>query len=226
AVACGIMLKRVSDILLASAGLVLTSPVLLVIAALVKLTSPGPVLYRGVRTGQYGVPFRILKFRSMIPDGERCGGTTTGRDDPRITRIGRVLRRYKLDELPQLINVLRGEMSFVGPRPEVSEYTDQYTPEQRKILDVRPGITDLASIEFSDLQEHVGGVAPDQVYREIVLPRKNQLRLKYANEASLWLDLVILARTLALVVRKPLIGRRSRPAVPVGPGQPEQRRAA
>jgi len=199
--------KRACDILLASIGVLVLWPVMLAAAALVKLSSPGPVLYRGWRTGRHGVPFRIYKFRTMVVDGECKGGTTTGKDDPRLTRIGRILRKYKLDELPQLFNVLRGDMSVVGPRPEVAEYTDQYSESERQILSVRPGITDLASLEFNDLQECVGADDPDRTYREKVLPRKNQLRLKYVSERSLWLDFAILLRTILVVVAKPLRSR-------------------
>lgn len=204
--------KRTFDILCAAAGLVLLAPVLMAIAGLVKRSSPGPVFYRGVRTGRFGRPFRIFKFRSMVVDGERRGGTTTGHNDPRITPIGRILRAYKLDELPQLLNVLCGDMSFVGPRPEVAEYTDRYTAAERRILDVRPGITDLASLEFSDLQEHVGADDPDRVYRETILPRKNRLRLEYAERHSLALDARILARTVWVVATKPFRRRVPREA--------------
>jgi lipopolysaccharide/colanic/teichoic acid biosynthesis glycosyltransferase len=197
-------IKRTFDVLLACAGLLVLSPLLLLLAILVKLSSPGPVFYRGLRAGRHGRPFRIFKFRSMVQDGEQRGGTTTGKDDPRTTRLGRFLRKYKLDELPQLFNLLSGDMSIVGPRPEVFEYTDQYTPEQRRILNVRPGITDLACIEFHDLQEYVGADDPDRVYRERILPRKNELRLKYADEHCLWLDFKIVATTIWIVLQKPL----------------------
>lgn len=200
--------KRGLDLAVASIGLVLITPLLAVIAVAIKTTSPGSVFYRGVRTGRHGRPFRIIKFRTMVVDAERIGGSTTGKDDPRITAVGKVLRRYKLDELPQFINVLRGDMSLVGPRPEMAEYTDAYSPDERRILRVRPGITDLACLEFSNLQEVVGSDDPDGTFRARVLPRKNALRLKYVDERSLWLDLTILARTVLLVLTKPLRGRR------------------
>jgi lipopolysaccharide/colanic/teichoic acid biosynthesis glycosyltransferase len=198
------MVKRGLDVCLALLGLAVLWPVLLACAIAVKRDSVGPIFYRGSRTGLHGKPFRIWKFRSMVIDAEDRGGTTTGGDDPRITRVGRVLRKYKLDELPQLWNVLRGDMSFVGPRPEVAEYTDLYTLDERRILDVRPGITDLSSIEFSDLQAHVGIEDPDETYRRVVLPRKNRLRLQYVDQQSLSLDLEILVRTVALVASRPL----------------------
>lgn len=201
--ACYRCTKRCCDFVLACIGLTMIWPILVVIAVTIKCTSPGPVFYRGRRTGLNGKPFLIWKFRSMIVDGEKRGGTTTGRDDARVTPIGRFLRKYKLDELPQLLNVLFGEMSFVGPRPEVDEYTDAYTAEERRILSVRPGITDWASIKFSDLQQHVGGDDPDRVFREQILPQKNQLRLKYVNEQSAIADLSILLRTFCVFFMKP-----------------------
>ena len=202
-------IKRTIDVVASIAGLIVLAPLLGLIAGAVRLSSPGPVFYRGVRTGRHGRPFRIYKYRSMVVDAERLGGTTTGRGDPRITPVGAVLRRYKLDELPQLLNVLRGEMSLVGPRPEVAEYTDAYSEDERRILSVRPGITDLACLEFGDLQDVVGSEDPDGTFRDLVLPRKNALRLRYVDERSLGLDLAILARTALLVLSKPL-ARRSR----------------
>ena len=196
--------KRLIDILLAVIGLVFIWPILFVCAVAVKLSSPGPVLYLGKRTGRYGVPFKIFKFRSMREDAERTGGTTTGKNDTRITSVGKVLRKYKLDELPQLFNVLRGEMSFVGPRPEVAEYTEMYSVEEQEILSVRPGITDLSSLTFSDLQSHVGSENPDEAFRRYVLPQKNRLRLKYAREHTISMDFIILMKTVLLVVAKPL----------------------
>ena len=196
--------KRLIDILLAVIGLVFIWPILFVCAVAVKLSSPGPVLYLGKRTGRYGVPFKIFKFRSMREDAERTGGTTTGKNDTRITSAGKLLRKYKLDELPQLFNVLRGEMSFVGPRPEVAEYTEMYSVEEQEILSVRPGITDLSSLTFSDLQSHVGSENPDEAFRRYVLPQKNRLRLKYAREHTILMDFIILMKTVLLVVAKPL----------------------
>jgi lipopolysaccharide/colanic/teichoic acid biosynthesis glycosyltransferase len=196
-------IKRTFDLIVAAAGLLALAPLMAGLAIAVKLSSPGPVFYRGVRTGRRGQPFRIFKFRSMIADGEQRGGTTTGRDDPRVTPLGRVLRHTKLDELPQLINVLAGDMSLVGPRPEVAEYTDAYTADERRILSVRPGITDLASLRFNNLEEVVGSDDPDETFRRKVLPEKIALRLKYVDERSLAGDLAILARTAAVVLAKP-----------------------
>jgi len=202
--AVGRGLKRLLDVQASAVGLVVVSPVLIGVALAVRADSDGPILYRGLRAGRGGEPFHILKFRTMTPDAERVGGTTTAADDPRITRVGAFLRRYKLDELPQLMNVLRGEMSLVGPRPEVLEYANAYTAEERDILSVTPGITDWSSLEFIDLQSHVGGDDADEVFRNEVLPRKNELRLKYVREQSLINDLRILSRTAGKLVGRAL----------------------
>lgn len=190
-------LRRAIDIVTALGGLGVLWPVLAGTALAVKLESSGPVFYRGIRTGLHGRPFRIFKFRTMVVDAERLGGPSTGRDDPRLTRIGRFLRRHKLDELPQLLNVLVGDMSIVGPRPEVPEYTKLYSGEELLILKVRPGITDLASIEFSQMDDILGSDDPDRVYFEKVRPLKNALRVRYVKERSLTGDLLIIVRTAA-----------------------------
>lgn len=197
------VVKRLFDIIVSLGGIVVLAPMMLTIALILKVSQGGEVFYRGKRTGQNGRSFEILKFRSMIPNAERLGGTTTGKDDPRLTKLGKLLRRYKLDELPQFFNVLKGDMSIVGPRPEVSEYTDLYSPEEMRILSVKPGITDIASLEFNDLQEVVGNQAPDDYFRQYVLPRKNELRLKYVDQWSVRSDLRILALTTILVASKP-----------------------
>lgn len=194
------MLKRTFDLSCSLLGLILLFPLFIVIAVLIKVDSPGPVFYRGVRAGLHGKPFRIYKFRTMVVNAEKIGGESTGKDDPRITRVGRFLRRYKLDELPQLINVIRGEMSIVGPRPEVLTYTNRYEGDERLILTVRPGITDYSSIQFIQLGEVLGSEDPDRVYEEKVLPVKNALRLKYVKEQSFLGDLVIIAKTLLKLV--------------------------
>lgn len=192
--------KRLVDIAAASLGLLILSPLLLGIAAVIRLTSPGPAFYRGLRSGMGGVPFRMLKFRTMVADAERIGGPSTGKNDPRVTPIGRFLRAHKLDELPQLINVLRGEMSLVGPRPEVLQYTQLYEGEEKLILTVKPGITDFASIEFIDLAEHLGSDRVDHTYERNVKPVKNQLRIRYVREQGLRTDARILVRTLLHIV--------------------------
>jgi lipopolysaccharide/colanic/teichoic acid biosynthesis glycosyltransferase len=192
--------KRVFDLVVATTLLVATSPILLVIAVAVRLTSRGPVLYRGERVGRHGETFHILKFRTMSADAERHG-TTTSLNDWRITPVGRWLRRSKLDELPQLVNVIRGEMSLVGPRPEVEEHTSEYTEEEQLILSVLPGITDLSSIRFARLDLALGAENAHQVYLDRIRGEKNALRLKYVRERSFSLDLRILWMTAVAIVR-------------------------
>ena len=194
------MSKRVFDVLCSGLGLILLSPLLVTVAVIIKLTSDGPVFYRGTRTGLNGKPFSMLKFRTMVVDAEKLGGPSTGLRDVRVTAVGRWLRRYKLDELPQLLNVMLGEMSIVGPRPEVPLYTKDYTGDELLILTVRPGITDFASIEFARLDEVLGHEEPDRVYEDTVKPRKNALRVKYAKEHSLRLDCLLIARTIRQIV--------------------------
>jgi lipopolysaccharide/colanic/teichoic acid biosynthesis glycosyltransferase len=196
--------KRGFDFTAAALGVILLTPVLVVIAVAILLESRGPIIYRGTRTGRYGNPFKILKFRTMVPNAELLGGTTTGKEDPRLTRIGKHLRRFKLDELPQLINVLKGDMSLVGPRPEVDEYTALYDEDEKRILSVRPGITDFASLQFVNLAEIVGTEDVDRKYKDFVRPQKNRLRLKYVDERSLWVDLKILFKTVLVLMRRAL----------------------
>ncbi len=198
--------KRTFDLIASSIGLVMLAPLFLVIAGAIRYDTPGPVFYRGVRIGLNGIPFRIMKFRTMVPDAESLGSKVTARDDARVTRVGKTLRRYKLDELPQLINVLRGDMSVVGPRPEVSEYTSLYTDEERLILSVRPGITDYASIELVQLGEVVGSDTHDGAFEERVrrvLEVKNALRVKYVREQTFIGDIKLVLLTL----RKLFMGR-------------------
>ena len=195
--------KRFFDALLSFAGVLLISPFLLLIAALIKLASPGPVLYRGIRVGQYGNPFRILKFRTMIVDAELRGGSATAGDDPRLTAIGKFLRRYKLDELPQLFNVLKGEMSFVGPRPEVQKYVDRYSEDEKAILKLRPGITDWASIWNSNEAAVLEGSSdPEKSYEELILPTKLALQRKYLQDHACSTDVKILFHTFAKLVHE------------------------
>jgi lipopolysaccharide/colanic/teichoic acid biosynthesis glycosyltransferase len=187
--------KRIFDIFVSSLMLVLLSPVLILIAILVKSSSPGPILYRGLRAGKSGRSFRILKFRTMVVNAESLGGHSTAINDPRFTSTGRFLRRYKLDELPQFLNVFLGQMSLVGPRPQVLYYTDKYKDDEKLILSVRPGITDLASLYFSDMDVVLGSKDVDAKYETEIEPLKNKLRLRYVREASFWLDLRILIET-------------------------------
>ena len=198
-------MKRLFDILFSSLLLVLLSPLFLVLAVLVKLEDGGPVFFCGERVGQFGKLFRMLKFRSMVVDAEKLGPSSTASDDRRITRIGKVLRRTKLDELPQLLNVLRGQMSFVGPRPQVQWAVDHYDASERHLLDVRPGITDFASIRFRNEAEILAGSDdPDQLYLERIAPEKNRLGLLYVRKHGLLVDLrVIWATIWAILGGKP-----------------------
>jgi lipopolysaccharide/colanic/teichoic acid biosynthesis glycosyltransferase len=199
------MAKRLFDLAGSIIGLLVLAPLLLAIAALIKLEDRGPVFYRGERVGRFGKLFRIFKFRTMVASAEKLGGPSTAADDPRITRIGRFLRRYKLDELPQLTNVLRGEMSLVGPRPEVRRYVEMYTEEEKIILTVRPGITDWATLWNSDEGAVLAGSPdPDRAYEEKIRPTKVRLQLEYVRNQSLLVDLKILLQTVAaLVTKKP-----------------------
>jgi lipopolysaccharide/colanic/teichoic acid biosynthesis glycosyltransferase len=196
------MTKRLFDLVLSSIGLVLISPILIMIAVWIKLDDPGPVFYRGERIGRLGQPFRIFKFRSMVVDADRIGGSSTSQEDPRITRSGRFIRRYKLDELPQLINVFLGQMSFVGPRPEVRKYVEQYTSDERIILDVRPGITDWASIWNADEGAVLSSYSdPDWAYEHIIRPTKLKLQLDYVHHHNLWIDIKLIVYTLWRMVK-------------------------
>ena len=194
--------KRIFDIVVAFVLSLVILPIASIAAAGVAIASPGPIFYLGQRTGWNGRPFRIFKLRTMVVDAERKGGGTTALADPRIFPFGRFLRRYKLDELPQLLNVLRGEMSLVGPRPELPMYTDRYTEKERMSLAVRPGITDLSSIRFSSLDEVVGARDADRIFEENVLPEKNRLRLQYVQTQSFGGDIKILFMTGWCIVRK------------------------
>jgi lipopolysaccharide/colanic/teichoic acid biosynthesis glycosyltransferase len=173
----------------------LLSPALVIVGLAVLFTSGWPIVYRGLRTGRHGDTFRILKFRTMRVGAERLGGMTTALNDPRLTTLGAWLRRYKLDELPQLVNVLVGQMSLVGPRPEMPTYTARYENELRHILCAPPGITDFASIELFDLASVVGPTEADARYEDEVLSEKNRLRLKYVQGWTLRRDATILAQT-------------------------------
>jgi lipopolysaccharide/colanic/teichoic acid biosynthesis glycosyltransferase len=184
-------------------GLVLASPALLVIWARIKLDHDGPVIYSGRRVGLGGREFFMHKFRTLVPDADRVGGPNTPDDDPRLTRTGRFLRRYKLDELPQLFNVLKGEMSFVGPRPQVPGEVAGYTAEERELLNVRPGITDWASLKFSNEGEILQGPEdPDRAYAELIRPEKMRLGLQYARHGTMRDDIDILVKTALVPFRK------------------------
>jgi lipopolysaccharide/colanic/teichoic acid biosynthesis glycosyltransferase len=193
--------KRIFDLIVSAIALVALSPLLIVIGVSIKLDDRGAVFYRGVRIGRNGRPFRVIKFRSMRMDAERIGGVTTADDDPRITRVGWWLRKTKVDELPQLMNVLVGEMSLVGPRPEVERYVRLMTDEERVILSVAPGLTDWATLWNSDEGALLAGVAdPDEMYLRVIRPEKIRLQLEYVRRRSFWIDITILLRTAAAIV--------------------------
>lgn len=195
------MIKRLFDIVCAATGLLVLGPLLLLLALTVALSSPGGALFRQVRVGRAGATFPLLKLRSMRTGSESAGQLTVGGRDPRITGIGRFLRRSKLDELPQLINVLVGDMSIVGPRPEVPKYVALYSPAQREVLSVRPGMTSSASIAFIDENELLGrSNDPEATYVAEVMPAKLELDLKYVRERSLLLDLRIILATVLRIL--------------------------
>ena len=191
------MIKRTFDIAASSSGLVAFGPLMLGISALIKLTSNGPVLFRQERMGRGFQPFRIMKFRTMVTDAEKRGMQITAGRDPRITPIGRVLRKTKVDELPQLINVLRGDMSFVGPRPEMPRYVEMFRNDYEELLKVRPGITDLASLKYRHESELLGtSDDPEKTYTQEILPDKIKLAKEYIEKSSLTFDLSVILRTL------------------------------
>lgn len=195
--------KRFLDIAVAMVALVVASPVFLLLAVVIKAESSGPVFYRGLRVGRGGRPFRIYKFRSMVQDAEKLGASSTSGTDHRVTRSGRFVRACKLDEFAQLLNVLAGDMSLVGPRPEVQKFVDIYTEEEKAILSVRPGITDWSSIIFHNEGEIIAasGIADaDEAYARIIRPTKLRLQLQYVRHRSFWTDLWIIACTIATII--------------------------
>src|SRR5579864_101064 len=196
------MIKRVFDVVASVEALTMLWPLLILVGLWIKLDSRGPAIYRSRRAGRWGNPFLILKFRTMILDAEKLGGPSTADDDPRVTRAGKFLRKYKLDELPQFINVLKGEMSIVGPRPEILPEVDLYSAEERQLLSVCPGITDWASLRFRNEGEILRGSADaHQAYWEKIRPEKIRLGLKYAQSHSFLDDMRILFDTLTVVFR-------------------------
>lgn len=191
------MAKRLFDIVSSGIGLLCLAPVFVVMAIWIKLDSRGPVFYRQTRVGRYGRDFRIFKFRSMRVGSDKGRQITVGERDPRITRFGYFIRRYKIDELPQLINVFLGDMSIVGPRPEVRKYVDLYSEEQRKVFQVRPGITDLASIKYRNENELLSQVDdPDSYYIDVIMPDKLTINLEYIRHQSFMGDIKIIFNTL------------------------------
>lgn len=195
-------LKRLFDLFFTVPGLLVLGPLMLGVAVWIKWDSPGLVLFRQRRVGRFGQPFYVLKYRTMVVDAESMGPKITVGQDPRITRSGAFLRKYKLDELTQLINVLKGQMSLVGPRPEVPQYVEKWSQEDKRlILSIRPGITDYASFYYSDEQEVLSHAEdPELAYVNEVMPHKLKLYRKYVRERNLWLDFRIILATLAKIM--------------------------
>ena len=196
-------MKRLFDILLSGLGLLIISPLFLIVAIWIKLDSPGPIFYRQVRVGRYNKDFRIFKFRSMRIGSDKGSLVTIGGRDPRITRSGYFIRKFKIDELPQLINVLVGDMSLVGPRPEVRHYVNYWTEEQMHVLDVRPGITDPASIKFRNENELLAQAEdPEKYYIEVIMQEKIRLYLEYVQKHNFWYDIKIILDTFVAIISK------------------------
>lgn len=191
------IIKRGFDIIASFIGCIVLLPIFTIISILIKIDSKGPILFKQDRVGKNGEIFKILKFRTMVINAEKLGKQITVGEDNRITKVGRFLRKYKLDELPQLFNVLKGDMSLVGPRPEVPKYVKLYNEEERKVLNVKPGITDFASIEYRDENEILGKVEnPEEYYIDIIMKHKLQLNLKYISKNNIFIDIKIILRTL------------------------------
>lgn len=195
---------RIFDLAVAVGGLIILSPLLLLISLLIRLDSPGPVLYRSLRVGRYGRLFRLYKFRTMVRGADRRGPGITTAEDSRVTTLGRLLRRAKADELPQLINVLQGEMSLVGPRPEDPRYVAKYTPEQRRVLALRPGITGVASLRYRHEEQLLAGPDWEQRYIEQIMADKLSIELAYMERRNFWSDLrLILLTFLVFLTNRP-----------------------
>lgn len=200
------MLKRFFDFIISLIVLIIFSPLFLILAILIKKDSEGPIFYRQVRIGKDGKPFKIFKFRTMVNNADKSGVTSTKTDDVRITSMGKFIRKYNLDELAQFINVLRGEMSIVGPRPEIPYYANMFTEEEKIILTVKPGITDWACIWNPDEGKLLAGSDdPDRDYLEKIRPEKIRLQLKYVKEHSFWIDFKIMLMTLKVHLFIPII---------------------
>lgn len=196
-------MKRLFDIVASGLGLLVLSPILIIVAIWIKMDSEGPVFYRQVRVGRYNKDFRIFKFRSMRIGSDKGSLVTIGGRDPRVTRSGYFIRKFKIDELPQLINVFIGDMSLVGPRPEVRHYVNYWTPEQMRALDVRPGITDPASIRFRNENELLEKAEdPEKYYIEVIMQEKLKLYLEYVDNASFWYDIKLIFRTFWVIIKE------------------------
>ncbi|WP_252232059.1 sugar transferase [Clostridium sp. ZBS15] len=191
------IVKRVFDFICSTLGIIILSPIFILISIMIKTGSDGPVFFKQIRVGEDGKDFEILKFRTMVVDAEKLGKQITVGNDNRITKIGSFLRKYKLDELPQLINVFKGDMSLVGPRPEVPRYVKMYNDEQRKVLEVKPGITDLASIRYKDENALLGKAEnPEEFYINTIMPNKLALNLEYINKSNVFFDIYIIVKTI------------------------------
>lgn len=194
-------MKRLFDIFLSGFGLILLSPLFLIVAIWIKLDSRGPIFYRQVRVGRNNTEFKIFKFRSMRIGSDKGSLVTIGGRDPRITRSGYFIRKFKIDELPQLINVFIGDMSLVGPRPEVRHYVNYWTPKQMHVLDVRPGITDPASIKFRNENELLAKADdPEKYYIEVIMQEKIRLYLDYVEKSSFWYDIKLIFQTFKVII--------------------------
>ena len=196
--------KHLIDFILAAILAIILLPFYLIITLLVASEDGFPVLYKPQRGGYHDKPFRIFKFRTMVKNADKIGGGTTALNDPRITKVGNFLRKTKLDETPQLFNILNGTMSFIGPRPELLQYTSKYEGDEKLIFEVRPGITDFSSVEFINLDEIVGSGNADEMYEKYLLKRKNELRVKYAREVSFGTDVKLFFVTVWGVIKKAL----------------------
>ena len=194
-------MKRLFDIVASTLGLLILSPVFIIVAIWIKLDSPGPVFYRQTRVGRYNKDFRIFKFRSMRVGSDKGSLVTIGGRDPRVTRSGYFIRKFKIDELPQLINVFVGDMSLVGPRPEVRHYVDYWTEKQMRVLDVRPGITDPASIRFRNENELLEKADdPERYYIDVIMQEKIKLYLDYVEKSSFWYDVKLIFLTFKVII--------------------------
>lgn len=191
------ILKRIFDFFASLLGIIVLSPILVAVSIAIKLDSKGNILFLQKRVGKDGVPFNIYKFRTMVTDAEKLGKQITVGKDSRITKTGAFLRKYKIDELPQLFNVLKGDMSLVGPRPEVPKYVELYTEEEKKVLTVRPGITDLASLRYKDENEILGKVEnPEEYYINVIMKDKLKLNLEYIEKSNLFFDISLIIKTV------------------------------
>lgn len=196
------MFKRIFDFIIATIGLIFLAPLFILVIILIKIDSKGPAIYKQLRVGRFNLDFKILKFRTMYITSDKLGLITVGARDPRVTRLGYFLRKYKLDELPQLINIILGDMSFIGPRPEVRFYVSLYTEEQKKVLNVRPGITDLASIEYRNENELLSDQEdPNYYYINVIMPKKLKINLDYLKQRSFLKDFMVILKTIKVITK-------------------------